>query len=107
MARSFQVLVSLGYLAAIGSGVFLGLVWCGGYVWHEQLAFWTLAAFAAAILTLPPYWTPRIRYRILLAALLPVLFLLSQALASPFYLGFGTASEYFAGVVHALRYGPC
>lgn len=107
MARSFKTLVSFGSLAAIGSGVYLGLFSCGGYIWQKQLAFWALATFAAAIVACPPYWNPRFVYRLLLAAMLPLLFFLAQALAAPFYLGFASASEYFAGVIRALQYGPC
>jgi hypothetical protein len=50
MTRSFKAIVLFGYLAAIGSGVFLGLFCCGGYLWHRQLAFSVLATFAVAIL---------------------------------------------------------
>jgi hypothetical protein len=87
--------------------VFLGLFSCGGYVWHEQLAFWVLATFAGAILAWPPHRVPRLLSRLLLAAMLPLLFLLARALAAPFYLGFISASEYFSGVIWALQHGPC
>jgi hypothetical protein len=86
--RSFNVIVSSAYLAAIGSGVFFGLFGCGGYVWHKQLALWALATFAVAILACPPYWTPRFLYRLLLAAMLPLLFYFARVLAATFNLGF-------------------
>jgi hypothetical protein len=101
----FKATVIGGYLASVGSGVWLGLFSCGGYRWHKDLAEYSLVAFCLAIAVFAA--RAKAPSRLLPAVGLVPAFLLSRSVAAPFYLGFSSLGEYAEHVSYVLRHGPC
>jgi hypothetical protein len=96
---------TFGYLLALAGGIFFGFASCGGYIWHKQTF---AAALAIAIALVLASHRPRsIWVRLSLAAGIVPAFLLTRALAAPFYLDLAGPSEYFHRVLLVLQFGPC
>ena len=95
------------FFAIIG-GIYFGLFSCGGYAWHQQVFFAALAVCTFVALVVPlsrarPYLT-----RLGLVIGVGCGFVLSQAVAAPFYPAAPESwSAYFGAFARALVHGPC
>lgn len=93
---------------AIFGGIYFGLFSCGGNAWHKQAFYAVLAAFTIVALVVPFSRTRPFLTRLGLVVGVESGFVLSQAVAAPFYPSAPESwSAFFRGFAWALEHGPC
>lgn len=104
---SISAVVLLGLLAGAG-GVFFGLFYCGGYIWHKQAHMFLMVIVSVLILVVPPKFLGAIWKRISYIAISVILFILVRAASSAFYpVSPGSVGEFLKSFIWGVQYGPC
>src|SRR5206468_12117791 len=95
-------------LLAILGGVYFSLFSCGGYVWHRHVFFGALGAAVLVAMFIPIFPNKPVLGRLAGALGVSVAFVLSQAIAAPFYPAPPESwSKFISLFLYALERGPC
>jgi hypothetical protein len=104
--KRFPLIAAL--LLAVLGGIYFGLFSCGGYAWHKPAFFAALAAATLTALLVPLQRTRPVANRFGTVVAIGVAFLLTQAIAAPFYPAPPTSwAEFMRIFLHTLEQGPC
>lgn len=95
-------------LVALLGGVYFGAFSCGGYAWHKDAFLLVLAATVTAALLVPLRRERPVLSRLLVLIAIPVLFVMTQAAATPFTPAApDSVGDFLRGFVLALERGSC
>jgi hypothetical protein len=95
-------------LLAVLGGVYFGLFSCGGYAWHKPAFFVALVATTLAALLVPLQRPRPVASRLGIVVAVGVAFLLTQAIAAPFYPAPPASwGDFMRVFLHTLEQGPC
>lgn len=87
---------------------YFGIASCGGYVLHKEAFRGVSVALYAAALVCPSSLLATIGRKVVYAIGVPLLFVLVESAAVPFYPGPpGSLAEYGAIFLRAIKFGPC
>lgn len=103
-----QVPTIFAIFVAIFGGIYFGLFSCGGYVWHKQAFLAVLVACTSLALVVPLSRTSPYLTRLGLVFGVVCGFVVSRAMAAPFYPAVPESwSAFFGAFARALVHGPC
>ena len=92
----------------VGSGIFIGLFSCGGYVWHRQAIYVSIAIAVVLCVVKPVPELKGVVGRVTIPIVSIILFVIVSSLASSFYPSSpGSVGDFFQVLWRGIVYGPC